>query len=359
MGLVCLGVNHKTAPVEVRERFAFSKGALDAALREVHGRDGIEETVVLSTCNRVEVYAVCDSSQDGLKHLEEYLRRHFEFEGSDHDLFYRLQDLETARHLFRVASGLDSMVLGETEIFGQVKKAYAAAHGAGATARTLNKLFQQSFKVGKSVRSSTHIARGATSVGSVAVDLAEKIFGELSKCQVMILGAGEMSRRTAQSLMSRGAKSIIVSNRSYDRAQELAVEMEGEAIRFDEWGEAISRVDIVISSTGAPHTVMHPDDVRAAMRRRRGRPLFVIDIAVPRDVDEGVNELENVYLYDIDALEAIAVEGRREREAQIAICDRLIEEHLGEMDVPGLKPGRGGSDDKGEEGLSSYSAAHE
>ncbi|MEM7146099.1 MAG: glutamyl-tRNA reductase [Verrucomicrobiota bacterium] len=357
MGLVCLGVNHKTAPVEVRERFAFSKSALEAALQEVAGGEGIDETVVLSTCNRVEVYAVCESSDAGLAHLEGYLRDHFGVEKGEVDLFYRLRDGETARHLFRVASGLDSMVLGETEIFGQVKKAYAAAHGAGVTSRLLNKLFQHSFKVGKAVRSSTHIARGATSVGSVAVDLAEKIFGDLGKCQVMVLGAGDMSRRTAQSLMSRGAKSIIVSNRSYDKAEELAVEMGGEAIRFDDWAMAIPKVDIVISSTGAPHTVIHPDDVQAAMRRRRGRPLFVIDIAVPRDVEAGVNELENVYLYDIDALEAIAAEGRREREAQIKVCDAMIEEHMGEMDVPGL--GSGGEGRGREEMGGEYRAAHE
>ncbi|MEM8955113.1 MAG: glutamyl-tRNA reductase [Verrucomicrobiota bacterium] len=351
-------MNHKTAPVEVRERFAFSTGALEAALGDVAGSDGIEEVVVLSTCNRVEVYAVCKSGDTGLMYLEGYLRDHFGVETGDVNLFYRLRDDETARHLFRVASGLDSMVLGETEIFGQVKKAYAAAHGAGVTSRVLNKLFQHSFKVGKAVRSSTHIARGATSVGSVAVDLAEKIFGNLEKCQVMILGAGDMSRRTAQSLMSRGAKSIIVSNRSYDKAEELASEMGGEAIRFDDWAGVIPKVDIVVTSTGAPHTVIHPGDVRAAMRRRRGRPLFMIDIAVPRDVEAGVNELENVYLYDIDALEAIAAEGRRERAAQIRVCDAMIDEHLAVMDVPGLGGGRKAEGRRGEMG-SEYRAVHE
>jgi glutamyl-tRNA reductase len=236
--------------------------------------------------------------------------------------------VEAARHLFAVASGLDSMVLGETEIFGQVKKAYAVAYEAGATGRVLNRLFQRSFAVGKRVRSNTMIQRGATSVGSVAVELAERIFGELEDCAVMLLGAGEMSRATAQSLLSRGARSIFVSNRSYERAVELAGEMRGEAIRFDDWPSKVAEVDIVIASTSAPHFVVTREQVVAARRMRRSRPLFLIDIAVPRDIEPAVNELDDIYLYDIDALQVLADEGRRQREEQTALCYGIIDEEL-------------------------------
>jgi glutamyl-tRNA reductase len=224
-------------------------------------------------------------------------------------------------------------VLGETEIFGQVKQAYKMALDSGTTGRTLNKLFQQAFAVGKRVRNDTAIQRGSTSVGSVAVDLAEKVH-DLKECRVMLVGAGEMSRTCAQSLLSRGAKSIIVSNRSYDRAVELATEMKGEALKFDEWESALHEVDVIISSTSAPHFVIKPDLIQQVMKRRRWEPLLIIDIAVPRDVDPAVNEIEGVYLYDIDALQSIADDSRRERERQLAICEQIIEEQLDRFGFP-------------------------
>jgi glutamyl-tRNA reductase len=219
------------------------------------------------------------------------------------------------------------MVLGETEIFGQVKAAYQLALNTGTTGRTLNKLFQQAFSVGKKVRNETNIQRGSTSVGSVAVDLAEKVH-DLKQCRVMLVGAGEMSRTCAQSLLSRGAKSIIVSNRSHERAVELATEMGGKALKFDEWEGSMHEVDVIISSTSAPHFVIRPDQIQQVMKKRRWEPLLIIDIAVPRDVDPLVNGIEGVYLYDIDALQAIADEGRREREKQLFVCEQIIEEQL-------------------------------
>jgi glutamyl-tRNA reductase len=222
---------------------------------------------------------------------------------------------------------MDSMVLGETEIFGQVKQAYKTALESEATGKMLNKLFQQAFQVGKKVRNETSIQRGSTSVGSVAVDLCEKVF-DLKRCRVMLVGAGEMSRTCAQSLMSRGAKSVIVSNRSYDRAVELATEMGGRALKFDEWETVLHETDVIISSTSAPHFVIKPEMVEQVMRKRRWEPLFIIDIAVPRDVDPKVNEIEGVYLYDIDALQAIAEDGRRERLRQLAACEVIVEEQL-------------------------------
>jgi glutamyl-tRNA reductase len=224
-------------------------------------------------------------------------------------------------------------VLGETEVFGQTKRAYKAALEAGHTAGGLNKLFQRAFAVGKKVRTVTGIQVGQTSIGSVAVDLAEKIFGHLRDSRVMVLGAGEMSRITAQSLLSRGARSIFVANRTYDKAVELAEELGGEAVRFDAWQTVLEEVDVVISSTGAPHAIVRREHVREVRRKRRYRPLFFIDIAVPRDIDVAVGEIEEVYLYDIDTLEQIANEGRERREAQIKECDAIIEAELRKMGV--------------------------
>ena len=329
--LVCLGLNYRTTPVEVRERVAFPEAKVPEAVQQVRGLPGFEEGVVLSTCNRVELYATHSHEQPHAAHdaLVNYLIQRFELapEQAEALVTYKLDSAEAARHLFRVVSGLDSMVLGETEIFGQVKAAYQTALGAGTTSRTLNKLFQQAFSVGKKVRNETSIQRGSTSVGSVAVDLAEKVH-DLKQCRVMLVGAGEMSRTCAQSLLSRGARSIIVSNRSHDRAVEMAAEMGGQAIRFDEWESALHEVDVVISSTSAPHFIIKPEQVRDVMRKRRWEPLLIIDIAVPRDVDPQVNAIEGVYLYDIDALQAIADEGRRERQKQLAVCEEIIEEQL-------------------------------
>ncbi|NNE92261.1 MAG: glutamyl-tRNA reductase [Verrucomicrobiales bacterium] len=338
MKLFCLGLNHKTAPVEIRERLAFSETHLPENLAEIQALKSIRETVVLSTCNRVEIYASAEEPEVAGKQVTDFLIDHFEIDESEigHIEFYEKHEADAAQHLFKVASGLDSMVLGETEIFGQVKKAYATAQSAGTTSRQLNKLFQQSFQIGKLVRSSTKIQQGSTSIGAVAVDLAEKIFGRLNGCKVMIVGAGEMSRTTAQSLLSRGASSIIVSNRSFDKAEELAAELKGEAVRFDNWEANLGGIDIIVSATGAPHTVLHAETVEHAMNQRPGRSLFVIDIAVPRDVEDQVNEIENVYLYNIDQLQQIAEEGRTRREEQIAICEEVIEKHIGEKGIPAL-----------------------
>jgi glutamyl-tRNA reductase len=241
---------------------------------------------------------------------------------------YEKERAEAARHLCRVVSGLDSMVLGETEIFGQVKKAYQAALESGSTSRILNKLFQKAFGVGKKVRTHTGIQEGQTSVGSVAVDLAEKIFGHLRNSRVMVIGAGEMSRTTAQSLLSRGAHSIFVTNRSFERAEALARELDGAAVRFDDWQNVLREVDVVISSTGAPHAVVDRSHVEAVRRKRRYRPLFFIDIAVPRDIDPAVGEIEEVYLYDIDTLQEIAHDARGRRAEQIKVCERIIDQEL-------------------------------
>ncbi len=333
MRVYCLGISHRTAPVGLRERLAVPDRELSAALDSLRDVSGVDEAVVLSTCNRVEIYAAVKQSEptaDPSGALLNWLRARSPDQPPG-EAFYRHPTREAVEHLFSVASGLDSMVLGETEILGQLKNAYAHAHRAGSTGRALNRLFQSAFRVAKRIRTQTQIARGATSVGGAGVDLAEKIFGDLRRCQVLILGAGKMSRRTAQSLQSRGASGIIVSNRSFERAQEIAQMMGGDAIRFDEWTSKLDRADIVISSTSAPHHVVTADSLRPHLRRRHGRPLFLIDLAVPRDIDPAVRRLDGVYLHDIDTLQGIADEARRRRESQIAACSEMISAEAGAL----------------------------
>ncbi len=331
MPVLCIGLSYSDTPVEVRERVALPTAQLPETIRALAQLHGLTEVVILSTCNRMEIYAAATDTPLAAQVLLRWLQQRFSLDADT--VFFQHHGEDAARHLFSVASGLDSMVLGETEIFGQVKDAYALAQASGTTSRILNKLFQQSFRAGKLVRNTTGIQRGSTSVGSVAVELAEKIFGDLKSSRVMLLGAGDMSRRCAQSLQSRGATGIIVSNRNYERALELAGEMKGHAIRFDDWAAEIPTVDIIISSTSAPHTIIQSEVLAPALRRRRGRPLFIIDIAVPRDVDPAVNSLEGVYLYDIDSLEAIASETRTRREQEIIRCRKIIDEQVATLPI--------------------------
>ena len=330
MPLFATGLNHTTATISLRERLAVREAEVPEVMAALRDQPGVEEVVLISTCNRVEVYAAGSEPQSVLPYLDSRFGL-----GSDVSKLYRHTGEEAARHLFRVVSGLDSMVLGETEIFGQVKTAYAKAQESGTTARTLNKLFQHAFRVGKHVRTSTHIQQGATSVGGAAVELAEKIFGKLAGCRVIVIGAGEMSRQTAQALVSRGATSVFVTNRSFDKAEQLAAEMGGRAVHFDEWQAVLAGVDVVISSTSAPHPVVLPHHIESVRRVRKFRPLFLIDIAVPRDIDPACGDIEEVYLYDIDTLEQLADEARTRREKQIIECDRIIDEELKKLNLPG------------------------
>jgi len=333
MELVCVGLNHRTAPVEVRERFAVPQGKLGDSAKELLQIDGLEESVVLSTCNRTEFYLAGDHAELAAMELR---RRLAQAHGADSDPhWYEHHRIQAAKHLCRVVSGLDSMVLGETEIFGQAKDAYRQALDAGATSGVLNRVFQRAFGIGKKVRTDTRIQEGATSVAGAAVELAEKIFGKLAGCRVIVIGAGDMSRQTAQALVSRGASSVFVTNRSYDKAVGLAEEMGGRAVHFDEWQSVLAGVDVVISSTSAPHPVVLSHHIESVRRIRKFRPLFLIDIAVPRDIDPACGEIEEVYLYDIDTLEQLAGEARTRREKQIAECDRIIEEELTKLNLPG------------------------
>jgi glutamyl-tRNA reductase len=277
----------------------------------------------------VEYYAAADDADAARCALLQFAQERGGVVPSLPDPFYALEGTRAIEHLFRVVSGLESMVIGETEILGQVKKAYAAAAAAGSTSRHMNKLFQRSFNVAKEVRSHTSITRGPVSVGSVAVELAEKIFGRLETCHAMILGAGETSELTARALLSRGVKSIFVANRTYDRAAALAAQMGGEAIRFEDCEKRYHEIDILISSTAAPHVIVTQAKLVPVMSQRGGRPLFVIDLAVPRDVEPAVNDLDEVFLYDIDSLQGIAHQGMEARRNEISHCQEHIDAHVG------------------------------
>lgn len=321
-----MGLNHETAPVEVREHFAVSADQLGSQARALTELTAIAEGVVISTCNRMEVYVAAEDLQMGL----DVLRQHFA-EGHDKEdmshLYQKCGD-DAKQHLFALVCGLDSMVLGETEIFGQVKHAYKKAFEAGATKGLLNRLFQKSFAVGKRIRTHTRIQMGATSVGNVAVDLAEKIFGKLNGSHVMIIGAGETSRLVAKSMISRGASQLTVTNRSIERARSLAEELNGEVVPFDSWEEALVKADVIVSSTGASEPVLHASQIEAVRKKRKFRPLFLIDIAVPRDIEAQAGDIEEVYLYDIDKLQQLASLAKESRAKQVTLCEQMIAEEI-------------------------------
>lgn len=327
MNIVCFGLSHQQAGVDVREKFALGETASVEAARRVCGLEPVEEALVLSTCNRTEYYAVTTQAE-----ARDLCALHFAGAApAGVECFYHHDGTASIEHLFRVVCGLESMVLGETEILGQVKKAYQAANAHGTTSRFLNKLFQRAFLVAKHVRTRTGIARGSVSVGSVGVDLAEQIFGSLRQRKVMILGAGDTGELTARSLLARGVHSLFVSNRSYDRAAALAQELSGRAVHFDVWENEMHDVDILISSTAAPHHVVTRERLRPVLATRTDRPLFIIDLAVPRDVEPAVNNLEGVYLYDIDSLQRIAEQALARRQSEMQACEAMIGEHVEEF----------------------------
>jgi glutamyl-tRNA reductase len=322
MKIFVTGLSYKTAPVEVREKLAVRPSLLPCCGCRLKLAAGLDEVVLVSTCNRVEVYGTTAAWVQGK------VFRIFQLLCPDLDVtpfVYVKEGAAAVEHLFAVASGLDSMVIGETEITGQVKNAYQAAQQVGLTGRVLNRWFQTALQVAKEVRTRTGIGRGATSVGSVAVELAEKIFaGNLSDKTVMILGAGKMGEACVRHLAKGGTRSVLVANRSLERARTLAAEFGGRALAFDERLAAMAEADIVVSSTGSPTTVLHRDDLAGILPARANRPLVLIDIAVPRDIAPDVEALANVYLYNIDHLEAIVRENSRMREQELARCREII-----------------------------------
>ena len=329
MNVIVIGLSHHTSPVELRERFAFADAKIPGALKSLRDSGIASEAVILSTCNRVEIYAATSlEPAKAFAGLKQFLKTAHAFENPLGEEIYTLAEPQSLQHLFKVASGLDSMVLGETEILGQLKQAYKLAHSHKQTGAKLNKAFQRAFNVAKHIRTHTSIQRGSVSVASVAVELAEKIFSSLGEREVLVIGAGETSEKTARALLSRGAKSIIVANRSHERAQVLAKEFGGRAVQFDDWAEEFEKIDIAISSTSAPHHILDRAKLEPLMKARKHRPLLLIDIAVPRDIDPAVNFLENVYLYNIDDLQAIADDYLKQRKEEIVRCEEIIAEKV-------------------------------
>jgi glutamyl-tRNA reductase len=326
MNFFCFGLNHRTAPIEARERFAGHSRSPEI-LRDL----GCREVLLLTTCNRVEIYAAADANIAS-EEIAQSLRIDGESSSrSDMEAFYRKENAECARHLFRVAAGLDSMVVGETEILGQAKRAYENAQATGNAGPFLHRLCQRAFRAAKQVRSKTQITRGPVSVGSVAVGLAEKIFGDLRGRKVLVLGAGETSEKTLRALSSRGVSDLRISNRTPVRAEELANEFEGMAVPFATWLEQCREIDILISSTAAEAHLLTSPLLVPILRDRADRPLFIVDIAVPRNVAPEVNELDGVYLYDVDSLQGIAAESRELRRQQLAAAEAIIDEHVADF----------------------------
>ncbi len=327
MALLVIGLNHRTAPVTLREQFAIAEARVPATAQLLRQENIADEIVILSTCNRVEFYISTSlEPRQAFEELQAFLVHCAGYRDPLTDEIYRWSEPQSIEHLFKVACGMDSMVLGETEILGQLKKAYDLALHHSHTGRVLNKAFQKAFNVAKHVRTHTNIQRGSISVASVAVELAEKIFNKLAEHQVMVIGAGDTSEKAARALLSRGARSVVVANRSFERALALATELGGRAVRFDDWEAEFEQIDIAISSTSAPHYVLTPAVLEPLMKARRHRPLLLVDIAVPRDIDPAVNFIDDIYLYNIDDLQAIAADSLKRRQAEIAQCEAIIRE---------------------------------
>ena len=325
MSLLVAGLNHRTLRIELRERFAFAEAALPQALASLRSGGLAEEAVLVSTCNRVEIYAwSAAEAASSLAGLRQFLVDHGGGASWLSQELYGWSEPESVEHLFRVVSGLDSMVLGETEVLGQVKKAYEIALRHRHTGWRLNKVFQRAFNVAKQIRTETLIQRGSVSVASVAVDLAEKIFDTLGGCSVLVLGAGDTSEKAARAFLSRGAREVVVSNRTLERAEALAAELGGRAVPFERWNEAAEAVDILLSSTAASEYLVDTARLGPIMKRRQHRPLLLVDIAVPRNIDPAVSYLENVYPYNVDDLQAIADDCMQRRREEIQHCERII-----------------------------------
>ncbi len=330
MELCIIGLNHRTAPLEFREQLAVPAERVPLLLETLRREAGFEEVVVLSTCNRLEVYGVSSGGPVSAAQVFEAVaatQGTVQSKGFPQlaSFLYIHRNEACIQHLFRVASSLDSLVVGETEIVGQVKKAYQLAHASGATGKVLNRLFQKALSVSKEVRTRSGIGRCSTSVGAVAVDLAEKIFGEqLTGRTILIIGAGKIGETTLKHLTKQGVKSILVANRSLERAQDLVAKFQGEAVPFSDLPHALAQADIVISSTSAPDYIIRRGEVAQAMARRPDRALLLIDLAVPRDIDPAALQVSSVYLYNIDQLSELARMNRNRRQAEAAACEQMV-----------------------------------
>ena len=329
MELLVVGLNHNTAPIQIRECLAFPEDKMEDALSKVHALPSVKENMIVSTCNRVEVYAATRETEKAIHDLRDFLSQYHgislkEFEKT----LYTHVGEEAVRHIFRVASSLDSMVLGEPQILGQIKDAYDFSQQVKTSGLILHRLLHRAFHVAKRVRTETKIAISAVSVSSVAVELAEKIFGTLEKKTVLLIGAGEMCELAARHLVSGGIEKILVTNRTYERAVSLAQEFRGEAIPFEAMGLGLKKTDIVISATHSPQYLLGHDQITKVMKGRKQKPIFFIDIADPRDIEPKVGDIENVYLYNIDDLQKVANENIKDRKKEAQRAETIVQDEV-------------------------------
>ena len=326
--IVIVGTSHHIAPLDFRERLSFSEDQLIEAFQLLRKHPDVREVAILSTCNRVEIYAVTHS-EDGCAVLSDFLSDYHEIEPQQLDKFtYSHQNLDAARHLFNVTASLDSMVVGEPQILGQVKEAYAQSLAAGATGDILNRMFTKALSVGKRVRTETNIAAGAVSISYAAVELAKKIFQSLADKTVAIVGAGEMSELTAQHLVKNNVSKVIVANRTYQRAVDIAKRFNGIPLEYDADLSFLVEADIVISSTDAPHYLIDRPSLAEIMKQRKHRYMFLIDIAVPRDIDPEVSKVDNAFLYNIDDLEMVVASNLKDRGQEAEIATQIVKEEV-------------------------------
>lgn len=332
MNIVVVGLSHRTASVDIREKVAFSPTQMEKPLHELVALPDISEGIIVSTCNRVELYATTHDVAGGMARMKRFLADYHSLtlETLEPHL-YSYYGEEAIRHVFRVASSLDSMVVGEPQILGQIKTSYGYAAEFRSSGIILNRFLHKAFSVAKRVRTETKIASSAVSVSFAAVELAKKIFGDLSDKTVMLIGAGEMCELAAKHFLNNGVRGVMVTNRTYERAVRLAEEFDGRPVNFEDLFDQLHKADIILSSTGATHFIIGPKDVEEVIRRRKHKPMFFIDIAVPRDIDPKVNSVENVYLYDMDDLQGVVASNLQQRGKEAEKAEQIIDQEIGQF----------------------------
>ena len=330
MNIFVVGLSHKTAPVEIRERIAFAPTAMEKPLHLAQKLPAINEVVIVSTCNRVEIIGCGKDPEAGMQQLRIFLSEYHEIDIEELDKYlYQYHGADAIRHVFRVVSSLDSMIIGEPQILGQIKTSFGYATEFRTTGVILNRFLHKAFSVAKRVRTETKIASNAVSIPFAAVELARKIFDTLENKKVMLIGAGEMCELAAKHFLNNGVSSVTVTNRTFSRAEKLAAEFGGHAVPFDDFVNHLHQVDIILTSTGAPDYVLHHDDFDSVIRQRKQQPMFVIDIAVPRDIDPKVNNIDNIYLYDVDDLQGVVAANLKERGKEAGRAEQIVEEEIG------------------------------
>ena len=332
MNIIVVGLSHKTAPVEIREKISFSEDGIEEPLHKIKNLPACCESMILSTCNRAEIYAAVKDSDKGAGNIKSFISEYKSLPLSKfNEHMYVYEGIDAIKHVFRVAASLDSMIVGEPQILGQIKDAYELAAKHNTAGLILNKLMHKAFSVGKKVRTETKIASSAVSISFAAVELGKKIFGDLEGKVAMLIGAGEMCELAAKHFVNNGVSKVYVTNRTFERAEKMAEEFKGEAVKFDEFYDHLQNVDIILSSTGAPHYVIEHKKMAQVIKTRRNKPMFLIDIAVPRDIDPKINDIDNIYVYNIDDLQSVVTSNIKERRKEAVKAEHIIEHEIGQF----------------------------